>query len=85
MKITGDIRCGSEFKFVRKPNVMAASTFIAVLPGELRVTRRFSDLADLPDETPVVAHWHGTHRTDAFACTVLELKEKSRPASTMGG
>ena len=76
MKITGDVRPGSEFKLTSKPGNLASATFVAALPGELRVTRRLIDLFDLPDDTPVIAHWHGAHRTDGFATTVLELKQK---------
>ena len=74
MKITGDVRPGHEFKLTNKPQSLSPATFRAALPCELRVTRRFSDLFDLPDETPVVANWHGTHRTDAFTTTVGELR-----------
>jgi hypothetical protein len=48
------------------------------MPGELRVTRHASQLFDLPDRTPVLAHWHGQYRTDGFATTVGELKAKAK-------
>jgi hypothetical protein len=77
-KITGDdVRPASEFRFTKKPTVMAVSTFAAVLPNELLVTRRASDLFNLPGSTPVLAHWHGAHRTDGFALAVGELKAKA--------
>jgi hypothetical protein len=78
-KITGnDIRPRSEFRFTNKPTNCAASTIAAVLPGELRVTRRASDLLNLPENTPVLVHWHGERRTDGFALTVGELKAKAK-------
>lgn len=76
MKITGDIRPGNEFKITTSTTAKAPATFIAVLPSELRVTRRLSELFDLPDDTPVIAQWHGTHRTDGFSTTIAELKAK---------
>lgn len=77
MKITGeDLRPGSEFQITSSIGAKARATFIAALPGELRVTRRLSDLLDLPEDTPVIANWHGQYRTDAFATTVGELKVK---------
>lgn len=51
--------------------------------AELRVTRRAADLLDLP-ETPVLAHWHGEWRTDGFATTVGELKDKATPQKRRG-
>jgi hypothetical protein len=36
-----------------------------------------ASLFKLPDETPVLAHWHEQWRTDAFATTVGELKAKA--------
>jgi hypothetical protein len=77
MKITGDVRPGHEFELTAKPTSKSKATFIVALPGELRVTRRLSDILDLPDNTPVIAHWHGQHRTDGFATTVGELKQKA--------
>ena len=77
MKITGDVRPGNEFKVTSSATTKAPATFIAVLTDELRVTRKLSELFDLPDTTPVIAHWHGTHRTDGFTTTVAELKAKA--------
>jgi hypothetical protein len=77
-KIVGDVRPGGEFKFVAKPHCAAPSTFAALLPGELRVTRYANSLFTLPDDTPVLAHWHGNWRTDGFATTVGELKKKAK-------
>ena len=39
------------------------------------MTRRLTDIIHLPDETPVVAHWHGQHRTDGFSLTIADLKD----------
>jgi hypothetical protein len=58
----------------------APSTFAALLPDELRVTKRAADLFKLPDDTPVLAHWHGQWRTDGFATTVGQLKAKAATA-----
>jgi hypothetical protein len=72
-----DLRPGAEFEFTSKPSNMAASTFTAVRPERVIVTRRFTSLESLPAETPVIAHWHGERRTDAFLSTVGELKAKA--------
>ena len=56
---------------------MAASTFTAITPERAIVTRRFTNLAKLPPDTPVVAHWHGQYRTEAFVTTVGELLAKA--------
>jgi hypothetical protein len=45
MKITGDVRAGVEFRFSAKPDNAGPSTFAAVLPNELRVTRPSLDAA----------------------------------------
>ena len=72
-----DLRPGSEFEFTAKPSSMAASTFTAIARERVIVTRRFTSLEMLPPETPVIAHWHGEWRTDAFPSTVGELKAKA--------
>jgi hypothetical protein len=71
------LRPGSEFEFTSKPSNMAASTFTAITPERVIVTRRFTNLESLPAETPIIAHWHGERRTDAFLSTVGELKAKA--------
>lgn len=77
MKITGDVRPGTEFQILTKPTSCASSTFAALTPEGLTVTRRLADLYAYPDDTPVLAHWHGSYRTDGFATTVGELKQKA--------
>jgi hypothetical protein len=72
-----DLRPGSEFEFTSKPSNMAASTFTAITPERVIVTRRFTSLETLPPATPVIAHWHGERRTDAFLSTVGELQAKA--------
>jgi len=72
--ITGEAREGSGFRLTTAPGRQAASTFIALLPGEARVTRRLADLLDLDDAVPAIAHWHGQYRTDAFATSIGELR-----------
>jgi len=72
-----DLRPGSEFEFTVKPSNMAASTFMAIAPERVIVTRRFTSIEILPPETVVIAHWHGERRTDAFLSTVGELKAKA--------
>ena len=76
--ITGEVRPGSEFRFENKPSNAAAATFAALVDGRLVVTRYAAHLFHLPDDTPVLAHWHGQWRTDGFATTVGELKAKAR-------
>jgi hypothetical protein len=89
MKIVGDdIRRGQEFRFTATPTSKSSATFITVVNEEIIVTRRASDLFLLPNNHPIVAHWHGTRRTDGFATDVGELKRKAeefvRPASGNG-
>lgn len=74
---TGDLRSGDEFEFTCNPNNRAASTFAALTSDDLLVTRRATALFDLPDDTPVLAHWHGQYRTDGFGMTVGMLKAKA--------
>lgn len=74
-------RPASEFKLTYKPANQASATFVAVIPGEIVVTRCLNDILGYPDDTPVVAHWHGHYRTDGFAMTVGELKVKAREFS----
>jgi hypothetical protein len=71
------LRPGAEFKFTSKPSTMAASTFTAITPERVIVTRTFTDIAKLPPDTPVIAHWHGQYRTEAFSSTVGELAAKA--------
>jgi hypothetical protein len=72
-----DLRPGAEFEFTSKPSNMAASTFTAITPERVIVTRRFTSLESLPPDTPVIAHWHGERRTDAVLSTVGELSVKA--------
>jgi hypothetical protein len=71
--ITG-ARPGSEFRLTERADRLSNATFVAVWDGTIHVTRRLSDLFSMPDEVPVVAHWHGQYRTDGFALTVGELR-----------
>ena len=78
-KIVGaDLRPGAEFKFTAKPSHAAASTFTAITPERVFVTRHFTAIETLPPETPVIAHWHGQYRTDAFLTTVGDLVAKAQ-------
>jgi hypothetical protein len=77
MKIDGDVRPGAEFELVCKPSNCAPSTFSALVPDGLFVTRRLTELFRFSDDTPVLAHWHGEWRTDGFATTVGELKARA--------
>jgi len=77
MKITGEVRVGSEFRFEKKISHKADSTFTAILPDSIVVTCRFEELCKLPENTTVLAHWHGNYRTEAFASTVGELNTKA--------
>jgi hypothetical protein len=79
MKITGwDVRDGDEFELTADPANVAQGTFIALLPGEARVSRRLTDLFGLPDSTPVIANWHGQRRTDSFATSIAALRVARR-------
>src|ERR1700722_1229856 len=70
-----DVRLGSDFRLTCKPSNAASATFVAVHDGVILVTRRLIDIIHMPDETPVVAHWHGQHRTDGFSLTIADLKD----------
>lgn len=78
IKVTGDVRPGGEFRLQRKASSLADATFIALLDGSARVTRRLTDLFGLPDETTVLANWHGQYRTDTFKLTIGELRRLAR-------
>lgn len=71
-------RPGKEFQLTYKPANCAPANFIAITDGKAIVSRRLNDILDLPDETPVVANWHGTYRTDAFSTTVGELRAQAK-------
>ena len=74
MKITGEeLRRADEFRLTAKPRNLAAASFIALLDGEVIVTRRLADLLMLPPTTPVLANWHGERRTDVFLMTLADL------------
>lgn len=75
MRISGDVRPGQDFRLEAKPHNVAAGAFIALSGGEAIVTRRLSSILHLPDDTPVIANWHGQRRTDAFATTVGRLRD----------
>lgn len=70
-------RPGKEFQLTNRPSTCAPANFIALTDGKAVVTRRLTDILGLPDETPVVANWHGTYRTDAFSTTVGDLRAKA--------
>lgn len=75
MDFVGDcIQDGTRFRLLKKATSQAPSTFTARRGDSMHVTRRLADLFDLPDETPVLAHWHGERRTDGFRLTVGALK-----------
>ena len=78
LTIGGDLRPGSEFRFTKAPHHAANSTFVALRDGRLFATRHATQLWDLPDDAPVIAHWHGERRTDGFATSVGELKKKAK-------
>lgn len=80
MKITGDVRLSKDFKITTKPANLASSTFSALTPDGLLVTRRLADFWGFSDDTPVLSHWHGEYKTDGFATTVGELKSKALEA-----
>jgi hypothetical protein len=75
MSIIGDARPEHEFQFENFPGNLAQAAFVAIVDGGAVVTRRATDLFELPDDCPVVANWHGQRRTDAFATTVGYLKK----------
>jgi hypothetical protein len=82
MEIVGsDLRDGDEFQFTAKMANAAAALFIAITKTQVIATRRFDDLTKLPDDTAVIANWHGAHRTDGFLTTIGDLKKKSNAVS----
>jgi len=82
MRIVGEtLKPGCEFEFCAPPDRQAAASFVAIAADEAIVTRRAADLFGLPDDTPVIANWHGERRTDAYLLTVGELKAKAHLAA----
>jgi hypothetical protein len=82
MKIVGEaLKPGSEFEYCARPDCQAAASFVAIGKDETIVTRRAADLFRLPDDTPVIANWHGERMTDAYLLTVAELKVKAHVAA----
>jgi hypothetical protein len=75
--IREDLRDGEEFEFTNNPGNMASALFIAITDSEVVITRKFTALCRYPDKTPVIANWHGAHRTDGFLTTIGELKKKA--------
>jgi hypothetical protein len=71
------LRPGAEFEFTASPSNKAPSTFTAITPERVIVSHYFTDIQGLPADTPVVAHWHGRYRTEAFLSTVGELAAKA--------
>ena len=69
-----DVRPGAEFRLSVKPTNRSAATFVAVHQGAIHVERSVACLFKLPDDTPVIANWHGERRADAFSTTAGELK-----------
>jgi hypothetical protein len=81
MKIEGDdfLQAGDWFQFsTKKPHVAAQANFCIILPDKVYVTRYAKALWQHPDETPVIANWHGERRTDAYATTVGQLRAKAK-------
>lgn len=72
-----DLREAEEFGLTDKPNNRTKAVFVAIKQKEILVTRRLANLFDLPEETDVIANWHGKNRTDAFRMTVGQLKKLS--------
>ena len=77
----GTLRDGAEFRFTSPTRNKAASTFTAILKNKVIVARCFDELRGLAPDTPVIAHWHGQYRTDAFLSTVGELRQKAAEES----
>jgi len=77
MLITGDFRPETEFKLTAPPQNMQQAAFIAINRDYVIVTRRLSEILELPEDCPVIANWHGERRTDAFSTTVGYLRKLS--------
>jgi hypothetical protein len=83
MMIVGDdlsLQSGVWFQFAskKKDHVAWPATFCIFAEGIAYVTRYPNKLWRYPDETPVIANWHGERRTDSFVTSVGELREKGR-------
>ena len=63
---------GNEFPKFKKEAEDSGAAFFIVKP--------FTPNAFEAALTPVLAHWHGSYRTDGFSTTVGELKEKASSA-----
>ena len=76
--ITGCVKPGDQFRFEKPPHQAAQATFITFHDEKYIVTRYVNNLFKFDDKVTVIANWHGQYRTDAFATTVGELKEKAK-------
>ena len=69
-----DLRDGSEFRLTEVSHRKTSANFIAISNHEIIVTRRLSDILDLPQSTEVLANWHGERRTDLFRTNIGMLR-----------
>jgi len=76
-KLTGDVQPGERFIMEKPPQQAAQATYITICDGNLYATRHVTELFNLPNDTKVLANWHGKYRTDVFDLTVGKLKELS--------
>jgi hypothetical protein len=78
IRITGsDVRPGSDFQFTAKPDNNADSTFAAILPDEVRVTRRATDLFEPARRNSGAGALARLLAQHGLATTAGELKAKA--------
>jgi len=78
MRVEGHPRKGAEFEFYDASLSMKAP-IIALTEKAAIYGTSFKQIEHLPDETVVIACWHGQYRTDGFLTTVGELRAKAKP------
>jgi len=78
MKVEGHPRKGEEFEF-HDATLSMKAPIIALVEGGAVYGTSFKQVEHLPDETTVIACWHGQWKTDGFLTTVGELRAKAGP------
>ena len=76
MKVEGSLQAGENFEFCDS-SLSRNAPFIALVAGGAICGQSFKHINHLPDETVVIACWHGKRKTDGFLTTVGELRSKA--------
>ncbi len=77
MKVEGNPRNGAEFEF-HDASLSMKAPIIALTGKSAIYGTSFKQIEHLPDDTTVIACWHGQYRTDGFLTTVGALRAKAK-------